>query len=168
MGLIRQISDRNGSWYYHDSNLGRLKISMNLRWSDIEHELFIIAMIKKYSPFAPAGRPSPVNAHPNATTKQFITTEVLTNLTKEKIVESVTSPTCAPSAVDQTTHSTNGILKTEKKTLGTTNQLLKQTELRPKNQTPQNQAKQAPSVQISKMHTPVKWLSPQHWLKGYD
>ena len=119
MGLIRQILDRNGNWYYYDTNFRRLKYSMNLRWSDIEHELFIIAMIKKkYSPFAPVGRSSPVNAHPAATTKQFVTIEVVTNLTKEKIVESVTSPTYAPSVADKTTHSTNAILKTEKKTGG--------------------------------------------------
>ena len=51
MGLIRQIADKNGCWYYYDTNFRRLKKSMNLAWSDIKHELFIIALTKKQQPF---------------------------------------------------------------------------------------------------------------------
>ena len=51
MGLIRQIADKNGCWYYYDTNYWRLKKSMNLAWSDIEHKLFIIALTKKQQPF---------------------------------------------------------------------------------------------------------------------
>ena len=55
MSLVRQIADRNGSWYYYDTNFRRIKQSMNLQWSDIEQELFIMAMTKSPQPFR-AGR----------------------------------------------------------------------------------------------------------------
>ena len=51
MGLIRQITDKNGCWYYYDTNFRRLKKSMDLAWSDIELELFIITVTKKQQPF---------------------------------------------------------------------------------------------------------------------
>ena len=55
MSLVRQIADRNGSWYYDDTNFRRIKQSMNLLWADIEQELFITAMTKRPQPFR-AGR----------------------------------------------------------------------------------------------------------------
>ena len=51
MGLIRQTADKQSSWYCHDTNFHGLKKSMNLAWSDTEHELFIIAMTKKQQLF---------------------------------------------------------------------------------------------------------------------
>ena len=128
---------------------------MQLRWSDIEHELFIIAMTKKVQPFRSGREVESAKRTPNRNNKPIRNHRNATNLTKEQTVVDATSPTFAPSVGDQTTHRTNAVLKTEKKTLGTTNQLLNQTELSLSNQNPQNQARQAMPVQTSKMPIPV-------------
>ncbi|MES9881803.1 MAG: reverse transcriptase domain-containing protein [Sedimenticola sp.] len=51
MGLVRKISKEQGSWYYYDMNFRKIRLAANLRWDQIETELYLTALSRKSQPF---------------------------------------------------------------------------------------------------------------------
>lgn len=47
MGLVRRIAEEKAGWYYYDTNFRKLKKTLNLKWGEIENELFLVALSRR-------------------------------------------------------------------------------------------------------------------------
>ncbi|MES9882604.1 MAG: hypothetical protein ABW185_17175 [Sedimenticola sp.] len=47
MGLVRKISKEGGAWLYYDSNFRKIRLASNLRFDQIENELYLTALSRK-------------------------------------------------------------------------------------------------------------------------
>ena len=147
MGLVRQIADKNGNWYYYDINFRRLKNSMKLSWSDIEHELFIMAMSKKMQPFRSGREVAPGKHTPYRGNKPIRNHRSCDKFNKGSSCEGCNFPHIC-SFCGKPNHPQYKCFSKSEKIPKTTNQTLMQMEMNPHNQNQQDQASQAHKIRL--------------------
>ena len=167
MSLVRQTADRNGSWYYYDTNFRRIKQSMNLQWSDIEQELFIMAMTKSPQPFR-AGREVESDKRSfNKTSKSKRNYKSCDKYNKRTHCGGCNFPhICA--FCGRTNHPQFKCRSKNKdhQPDDQSNSIKVHQQLNRQN--PQNLDKPILPIQANELPTPVQWSKLQQWLKGYD